>query len=146
MVLSVSIILVNKYVVAASGFSFPMTLAAWHMALGTATARCAVWALGMPDTIREHASPALYSQLASIGVLFAGVLVTSNASLMLLSVPAVQMLKVRLLIDVCVCSMVSNTGAEQHTVVAPCNLPRACPTHAGGNPGSHVRHGHRDGP
>jgi hypothetical protein len=93
--LSVSIIIVNKYVIGVSGFHFPISLAVWHMALGTVTARCAVAALRMQDNIREHASPALYGQLALIGVLFGGCLVTGNAALMFLSVPAVQMLKVR---------------------------------------------------
>lgn len=51
--LSVSIILVNKHVMFYSGFRFPFTLALWHMFLATVTARAAVWALNLPDTIKQ---------------------------------------------------------------------------------------------
>lgn len=67
------------------------------MFLGTVTSRAAVQALGMPDTIREQASPQLYFQVGMIGVLFATTLVTGNAALRMLTVPTVQMLKVSLL-------------------------------------------------
>lgn len=95
-VCSVSIIIVNKHVITYSGFNFPISLALWHMFLGTLTSRAAVQALGMTDTIREQASPALYFQVGMIGVLFAATLVTGNAALRMLTVPTVQMLKVRL--------------------------------------------------
>lgn len=94
-VCSVSIIIVNKHVITYSGFNFPISLALWHMFLGTLTSRAAVQALGMTDTIREQASPALYFQVGMIGVLFAATLVTGNAALRMLTVPTVQMLKVR---------------------------------------------------
>lgn len=93
-VCSVSIIIVNKHVITYSGFNFPISLALWHMFLGTITSRAAVHALGMPDTIREQGSPALYFQVGMIGVLFATTLVTGNAALRMLTVPTVQMLKV----------------------------------------------------
>lgn len=92
--LSVSIIIVNKHVMFYSGFRFPFCLALWHMMLGTVTSRTAVWALRIPDTIKEHGSTTLYTQVALIGVLFGGTLVTGNAALLFLTVPTVQMLKV----------------------------------------------------
>lgn len=92
-VCSVSIIIVNKHVITYSGFNFPISLAFWHMFLGTLTSRAAVQALGMTDTIREQGSPALYFQVGMIGVLFAATLVTGNAALHMLTVPTVQMLK-----------------------------------------------------
>lgn len=93
-VCSVSIIIVNKHVMTFSGFNFPFSLALWHMFLGTVTSRAAMQAMRMPDTLREHATPALYFQVGMIGVLFAATLVTGNAALRMLTVPTVQMLKV----------------------------------------------------
>jgi hypothetical protein len=87
----VSIIIVNKHVMTFSGFNFPFSLALWHMFLGTVTSRAAMKAMGMPDTLREHATPALYFQVGMIG---AATLVTGNAALRMLTVPTVQMLKV----------------------------------------------------
>jgi hypothetical protein len=107
-VCSVSIIIVNKHVITYSGFNFPISLALWHMFLGTVTSRAAVQALGMPDTIREQASPQLYFQVGMIGVLFAATLVTGNAALRMLTVPTVQMLKVCFLSSlVSVCAFVA---------------------------------------
>jgi hypothetical protein len=37
------------------------------MALATLTARTAVWALGLPDTIRQHKSTALYLKVGFCG-------------------------------------------------------------------------------
>jgi hypothetical protein len=105
-VCSASIIIVNKHVITYSGFNFPISLALWHMFLGTVTSRAAVQALGMPDTIREQGSPQLYFQVGMIGVLFATTLVTGNAALRMLTVPTVQMLKVRFLsghVSTCAC-------------------------------------------
>lgn len=88
-----------------SGFRFPFTLALWHMFLASVTARTAVWALGLPDTIRQHKSSSLYGQVALIGMLFGGTLVAGNAALLFLTVPTIQMLKVWHMCDVCVCVM-----------------------------------------
>jgi len=93
-VCSVSIIIVNKHVITYSGFNFPICLALWHMFLGSITTRAAAQLLGIPDNVREQASPALYFQIGMIGVLFGGTLVTGNAALHMLTVPSVQMLKV----------------------------------------------------
>jgi hypothetical protein len=101
--LSVSIILTNKYVLGYTSFRFPFMLALWHMLLASATARTAMKVLGIPDTITQHASRTLNMQLSAIGVLFGSALVLGNASFIYLSVPTVQMLKVR---------------QQQHTVTA----------------------------
>jgi urea transporter len=93
--LSVSIILTNKYVLGYTAFRFPFVLALWHMLLASATARTALKVLDFPDTISQHGSRTLNMQLAAIGVLFGYALVLGNASFIFLSVPTVQMLKVR---------------------------------------------------
>jgi hypothetical protein len=77
------------------------------MFLATVTSRAAVMALGIPDTIREHASPALYFQVGMIGALFAATLVTGNAALRMLTVPTVQMLKVCVNCYHCSCCQLS---------------------------------------
>jgi hypothetical protein len=70
-------------------------LALWHMLLASATARASMMMLGIPDTITQHGSRTLNMQLAAVGVLFGSALVLNNASFIFLSVPTVQMLKVR---------------------------------------------------
>lgn len=98
-VCSVSIIIVNKHVVSYSGFNFPISLALWHMFLGTVTSRTAIHVLSIPDTIKEHGSRTLNFQVGVIGVLFGLTLVTGNAALQMLTVPTVQMLKVGYLVE-----------------------------------------------
>jgi hypothetical protein len=93
--LSVSIILTNKYVLGYTAFRFPFVLALWHMLLASASARTAMKVLHIPDTISQLGSRTLNMQLAAIGVLFGSALVLGNASYIFLSVPTVQMLKVR---------------------------------------------------
>lgn len=93
--LSVSIIIVNKHIMTYTAFNKPFALALWHMGLASVTARTAMVLTRTPDAIREHGGRQLYAQMGVIGVLFAAVLVSGNAALQLLSVPCVQMLKVR---------------------------------------------------
>lgn len=93
---SVSIIMVNKHVLSVTRFQYPMLLAFWHMLLATAASRSAMQILGWRDTIQEHGTQQLQLQLAMIGLLFGGALAAGNAALLYISVPAVQMLKVRL--------------------------------------------------
>jgi hypothetical protein len=94
--LSVSIIITNKYVLGYTAFQFPFVLALWHMLLASATARTAMKVLGIPDSITQHGSRTVNGQLAVIGVLSGFALVLGNASFIFLSVPTVQMLKVRI--------------------------------------------------
>jgi hypothetical protein len=54
-----------------------------------------VWAWDLPDPITQQKSTQVYMQVAVIGLLFGGTLVAGNAALMYLSVPTIQMLKVR---------------------------------------------------
>lgn len=84
----------TQQVIGYSGFRFPITLALWHMLLGTLTSRAMLAAQQAPDAIKEARSRSLNLQLAGVGVLFGGVLVTGNAALLYLTVPTVQMLKV----------------------------------------------------
>lgn len=93
--ISVSIIIVNKHVLYYTHFHYPLLLAVWHMVLATVTSRTAMKAFGWVDSIKEHASQQLYVQLAMIGLLFGGALGAGNAALLFLSVPTIQMLKVR---------------------------------------------------
>lgn len=122
----------NKHVITFSGFNFPITLALWHMVLGTVTSRVAVRVLRIPDTIKEHASPQLYFQVGMIGVLFGATLVTGNAALWLLTVPTVQMLKVgsRLWggrgVGACFCVFFSSCLCVEHTIHAHLRVHQAC--------------------
>lgn len=93
--LSVSIILTNKYILGYTDFRFPFLLALWHMLLASLSARTMMNVLDVPDTIKQHGSRTLNMQLAAIGVLFGTALVMGNASFIFLSVPTVQMLKVK---------------------------------------------------
>eukprot|EP00878_Enallax_costatus_P016268 GHUV01017065.1.p1 GENE.GHUV01017065.1~~GHUV01017065.1.p1 ORF type:complete len:344 (+),score=80.49 GHUV01017065.1:861-1892(+) len=96
--LSFSIIIVNKHVLTVSNFSSPFALALWHMLIASSTSRMAIGLLGLPDPIKEYTSSSkdtrLRNKTALAGCLFAGALVCGNAALHLMSVPAVQMLKV----------------------------------------------------
>lgn len=93
--ISVSIIIVNKHVLYYTNFHYPLVLAVWHMVLATATSHFMIRTGGWQDTIRDHGSQRLYLQLGMIGLLFGGALAAGNAALLYISIPTVQMLKVR---------------------------------------------------
>lgn len=68
------------------------------MLIASSTSRLAMGLLGLPDPIKENTTSSkdtrLRNKTALAGCLFAGALVCGNAALHLMSVPAVQMLKV----------------------------------------------------
>jgi len=91
-VLSASVILFNKYILAFGGFPFPITLTVWHMLFSSSVASVLVWTGKVPSTegidARRYASAVM-----PIGALFAGTLWLGNAAYLHLSVSFIQMLK-----------------------------------------------------
>ena len=95
---SVVCVLLNKQVLFYMDFRFPTTLAAMHMASAFLTAALLIYAT--PDG-KQHLPPLnkakrdFIMQLVGIAALYGAVLVLANAAFMYLSVPSIQMLKVR---------------------------------------------------
>jgi len=91
-VLSASVILFNKYILAFGGFPFPITLTVWHMLFSSSIAAALIWTGAVPSTegmdARRYASAVM-----PIGMLFAGTLWLGNAAYLHLSVSFIQMLK-----------------------------------------------------
>lgn len=99
-------VLTNKHVLYYLKFGFPATLAVLHMVSAFASTSLLVHCTADG---RRHlpppgsARPVFYYQLAGIGALFGVVLMLSNSVFMYLSVPSIQMLKVRWRCAACAC-------------------------------------------
>lgn len=111
--LSASVILFNKHILAFSGFPFPITLTAFHMAFSWACAAALVHCTSLvelPSSTKVVVSADCSSstttttqkglgartylrRIAPVGALFAGTLWLGNAAYMHLSVSFIQMLK-----------------------------------------------------
>lgn len=95
---SVVCVLLNKQVLFYKDFRFPTTLAAMHMASAFLTAGALIY--GTKDG-KQHlpplgkAKPEFLMHLVGIAALYGAVLVLANAAFIYLSVPSIQMLKVR---------------------------------------------------
>ena len=91
-------VMLNKHILFYLGFKFPTTLAVMHMLSASAVASSVVHL--SPDG-RQHVPPPdkmrgyFHFSLALIATLYGFVLVLSNSAFMYLSVPTIQMLKVR---------------------------------------------------
>lgn len=96
--LSAFCVMLNKHILFYLGFKFPATLAVMHMASAFAVAAGVIH--GTPGG-RQHLPPQdkmrgpFLVSLGAIAALFGFVLVLSNSAFMYLSVPTIQMLKVR---------------------------------------------------
>lgn len=92
MLVSCSVIIFNKWLLAISGFHFPIALTMWHMAFCSCTGFLLVRVLGV---IRSHnLTMAEYMRrVMPIGILYAASLWLSNASYLYLSVGFIQMTK-----------------------------------------------------
>jgi len=89
--LSALVILLNKYVLAYSGFPFPIALTLSHMAFCASLAFVLI-KLGISDT--AHMDSAMYIRsVLPIAALFAGTLWMGNAAYMYISVAFIQMIK-----------------------------------------------------
>ncbi|WIA28015.1 hypothetical protein OEZ86_010603 [Tetradesmus obliquus] len=92
MSISIAVILFNKWLLAYSGFPFPIALTIWHMGFCSAIGCFAVRVLGLVKshnmTAREY-----MTRVMPIGLLYAGSLWLSNSSYLYLSVSFIQMTK-----------------------------------------------------
>lgn len=91
-------VLTNKHILYYLGFKFPSTLAVMHMVSAFLVTSAVIHLT--PDGRRHLPAPGsvsrvFFAQLAGTAALFGIVLVLSNAAFMYLSVPSIQMLKVR---------------------------------------------------
>ncbi|GLI68172.1 hypothetical protein VaNZ11_012512 [Volvox africanus] len=90
--ISIAVILFNKWLLAFSGFPFPIALTLWHMFFCSCVGILAVRVLKVVKshnmTPREY-----YSRVMPIGLLYAGSLWLSNSAYLYLSVSFIQMTK-----------------------------------------------------
>lgn len=92
MSVSISVILFNKWLLAFSGFPFPLALTAWHMLFCSVVGIFCIRILKVCPT--HNMSPNDYIQrVLPIGMLYAGSLWLSNSSYLYLSVSFIQMTK-----------------------------------------------------
>jgi hypothetical protein len=92
MTISMSVILFNKYILAYSGFRYPIALTMWHMVFCTAVSSFAVRGAG--TTKRLHMPRKEYvNRVVPIGALYAASLWLSNSAYLHLSVSFIQMTK-----------------------------------------------------
>eukprot|EP00227_Mantoniella_beaufortii_P017860 CAMPEP_0197594102 /NCGR_PEP_ID=MMETSP1326-20131121/19725_1 /TAXON_ID=1155430 /ORGANISM="Genus nov. species nov., Strain RCC2288" /LENGTH=349 /DNA_ID=CAMNT_0043160207 /DNA_START=579 /DNA_END=1624 /DNA_ORIENTATION=- len=92
MSISMAVILFNKYILAYSGFGYPIALTLWHMVFCTTVATLAVRVLGV--TKRLHMPQKEYiNRVIPIGALYAASLWLSNSAYLHLSVSFIQMTK-----------------------------------------------------
>ncbi|KAG1665573.1 hypothetical protein FOA52_000720 [Chlamydomonas sp. UWO 241] len=89
--LSATVILINKYILAFSGFPFPIALTLTHMAFCASLAFVLI-KLGVSDTV--HMDRQTYTRcVLPIALLFSGTLWMGNAAYLYLSVAFIQMIK-----------------------------------------------------
>jgi len=92
MSISMSVILFNKYILAYSGFKYPIALTMWHMVFCTTVS--AVLVRGTGTTKRLHMPRKEYvNRVVPIGALYAASLWLSNSAYLHLSVSFIQMTK-----------------------------------------------------
>ena len=92
MTISMSVILFNKYILAYSGFKYPIALTMWHMVFCTTVS--AVLVRGTGTTKRLHMPRKEYvNRVVPIGALYAASLWLSNSAYLHLSVSFIQMTK-----------------------------------------------------
>ncbi|KAK9807468.1 hypothetical protein WJX72_000005 [[Myrmecia] bisecta] len=90
--LSIGIILFNKWLLAYSGFHYPLALTAWHQLFCATIAVICIRGFGLVK--RHHiTSRDYFSRILPIGVLYAASLWLSNSSYLYLSVSFIQMTK-----------------------------------------------------
>lgn len=89
---SIAVILANKWLLAYSGFPFPITLTLWHMSICSTIGFLCVRVF---NVVKSHNMPAseYVRRVVPIGVLYAASLWLSNSAYLYLSVSFIQMTK-----------------------------------------------------
>uniref|UniRef100_A0A7S0X8P8 Sugar phosphate transporter domain-containing protein n=1 Tax=Mantoniella antarctica TaxID=81844 RepID=A0A7S0X8P8_9CHLO len=119
MSISMGVILFNKYILAYSGFKYPIALTLWHMVFCTSIATTMVRVLGV--TKRLHMPQKEYiNRVVPIGALYAASLWLSNSAYLHLSVSFIQMTKALMPGLVYVCGVA--LGMEKLTGVTSFNM------------------------
>lgn len=92
--LSVSMVMLNKHIMAATPCRFPLMLALLHMSSGLLLAHASLPFLPIEkQSSANDRAKCSRLQVCSVGILLAGVLLTANAAFMRLNVAMIQMLK-----------------------------------------------------
>lgn len=119
MSISMGVILFNKYILAYSGFKYPIALTLWHMVFCTSVATVMVRVLG--TTKRLHMPQKEYiNRVIPIGALYAASLWLSNSAYLHLSVSFIQMTKALMPGLVYICGVFF--GMEKLTGVTSFNM------------------------
>ncbi|KAG2499145.1 hypothetical protein HYH03_002728 [Edaphochlamys debaryana] len=116
--LSALVIMVNKYVLAYSGFPFPIALTLTHMAFCSALAFVII-RLGFVETIHMDSST-YFKNVVPIAALFSGTLWLGNAAYLYLSVAFIQMLKA--MMPITVFSVGVLMGTEKYSPMYALNM------------------------
>lgn len=92
MSVSIAVIMFNKWLLAYSGFPFPIALTLWHMAFCSTVG---ILAVRVFKVVKSHnmTPKEYYTRVMPIGLLYAGSLWLSNSSYLYLSVSFIQMTK-----------------------------------------------------
>ena len=119
MTISMSVILFNKYILAYSGFKYPIALTLWHMFFCTTVSSFLVRGIG--TTKRLHMPRKDYvNRVVPIGALYAASLWLSNSAYLHLSVSFIQMTKALMPGLVYVCGV--SFGMEKPTKLTSFNM------------------------
>lgn len=119
MTISMSVILFNKYILAYSGFKYPIALTLWHMFFCTTVSSFLV--RGIETTKRLHMPRKDYvNRVVPIGALYAASLWLSNSAYLHLSVSFIQMTKALMPGLVYVCGV--SFGMEKLTKLTSFNM------------------------
>lgn len=119
MTISMSVILFNKYILAYSGFKYPIALTLWHMFFCTTVSSFLVRGIG--TTKRLHMPRKDYvNRVVPIGALYAASLWLSNSAYLHLSVSFIQMTKALMPGLVYVCGV--SFGMEKLTKLTSFNM------------------------
>lgn len=92
MTISMGVILFNKYILAYSGFKYPIALTLWHMVFCTTVATIMVKVVGATKSLNMPRKEYV-NRVVPIGALYAASLWLSNSAYLHLSVSFIQMTK-----------------------------------------------------
>lgn len=119
--LSVSLVMLNKFVMSATPCRFPLTLALLHMSSGFLFAKACLFAKPAAKTVSNVLREQNMShrcQFWAVGALLAAVLLTSNAAFARLNVAMIQMLKASTPVTIFALGVLSRTEEYAHIKAA----------------------------
>mmetsp|Transcript_11506 Transcript_11506/g.49581 ORF Transcript_11506/g.49581 Transcript_11506/m.49581 type:complete len:334 (-) Transcript_11506:52-1053(-) len=119
MTISMGVILFNKYILAYSGFKYPIALTLWHMVFCTSVATIMVRVVGTTKRLKMPKKEYV-NRVIPIGALYAASLWLSNSAYLHLSVSFIQMTKALMPGLVYVCGVAF--GMEKLTRVTSFNM------------------------